>query len=194
MLPHCTCNLSMSYYFAKYDRVSQSGNVTSGTIACGEKEKVNDQFSNSSRHYFFFFVAGSLEPYEIQFAPRHSRVSFLDPRYASTFHWHASCHLLLQRATLSASRRFGAMRCSVEQRRDATRHVASCHTAARHADRWYSRCDARPLYFRPALESASNSIIRVPKRPPWAISEFARIWICMRDVVKIVPSIKSVEQ
>jgi len=114
----------------------------------------------------FFFVAGSLEPYEIQFAPRHSRVSFLDPRYASTFHWHASCHLLLQRATLSASRRFGAMRCSVEQRRDATRHVASCHTAARHADRWYSRCDARPLYFRPALESASNSIIRVPKRPP----------------------------
>lgn len=121
--------------------------------------------------YVILFVAGSLEPYEIQFAPRHSSVSFLDPRYASTFHWHASCHLLLRRATLSASMRLGAMRRSTERRRvasrrDATRRIVpySC-TAARHADRWYSRCDARPLYFRPALESASNSIIRVPKRP-----------------------------
>jgi len=132
----------------------------------------------------FFLVVESLEPCEIQFAPRHSSVSFLNPRYASAFHWHASCHLLLRRATLSASMRLGTMRCSV-----ATRHVVpyGC-MAARHADRWYSRCDARPLYFRPALESASNSIIRVPKRPPWAISELARIWIYTRDVVKKVPS------
>lgn len=143
-----------------------------------------------------FFVGGSLEPYEIQFAPRHSCVSFLDPRYASTFHWHASCHLLQQRATLSASMRHrrDAVQRRAASRRDASRRVASCHTAARHADPWYSRCDARPLYFRPALESASNSIIRVPKRPPWAISEFARIWICTRDVVKKVPSVKSVGQ
>jgi len=162
----------MSYYFAKYDRVSQSGNVTSGTIACGEKERVNDQFSNSSRHYFFFFVAGSLEPYEIQFAPRHSRVSFLDPRYASTFHWHASCHLLLQRATLSASRRFGAMRCSVEQRRDATRRVTSRRAIRLHGMRTDGILDAMrgPSIFvrhwnpRRILSSASPNVPRERSR------------------------------
>lgn len=67
---------------------------------------------------------------------------------------------------LCDSARCGAARSGVASHRVATRRIVpySC-TAARHANRWYSRCDARPLYFRPALESASNSIIRVPKRP-----------------------------
>lgn len=123
-----------AYYFAKYDR----GNVTSGTIACGERKRARRSILQFISAPFFSFRVRSLEPYEIQFAPRHSSVSFLDPRYASAFHWHASCHLLLRRATLSASMRdsarLGAMRrggCTTEQRRDATRHEASCHTAAR---------------------------------------------------------------
>lgn len=127
-----------AYYFAKYDRVSRSGNVTSGTIACGEKESQRSilQFISD------FSVAGSLEPYEIQFAPRHSSVSFLDPRYASAFHWHASCHLLLRRATLSTSTRLGAMRCSSEQRR-----VASRRDASRRAIRLHGCTACGPMVF-----------------------------------------------
>lgn len=77
----------------------------------------------------------------------------------------ASATLFVQPGASSHGRCCVAAATSLRRvRRDASRRV--CHTAARHADRWYSRCDARPLYFRPALESASNSIIHVPKRPP----------------------------
>lgn len=123
------------------------------------------------------FFARSLVPNEIQFAPRHFSVSFLHLRYASAFHLaRLSCHLL-RRATLSASVLTAAHRCTAASRRDATRHAVpyGC-TAARHADRWYSRCDARPLSIfvrhwnpRRILSSAFPNVLRKQSR----FAEFA---------------------
>jgi len=109
-------------------------------------------------------------------SPCHDHVSFLDPvlrkclslarwlspSSAREAHCPRPCGAAHRPLRGIASRR-SASRCS------ASRRVTPCHTAARHADRWYSRCDARPFYFRRRnprriLSSASPNVHRKQSR------------------------------
>lgn len=157
-----------------------------GTIA--ERKRADDQSSNlylGAR----FFVAESLRTlWNSIRAPSFQCIISGSVLRKLAFHWHASCHLPMRRATLSASMLLGAMRCSTEQRRDATRRDASRCAIRLHGMRTDGILDAMrgPSIFvwhwnpRRILSSASPNVPRERSRSEYE-NEYVRAMVVRKS-------------